>query len=389
MLSSSCEFEEPLTIPACRTATIALAACAACVALPSSAQVVATQEHRLRIVTLTKGLEHPWGLAFLPDGRMLVTERPGRLRVVGKDGALDPSPVAGLPRVDPIGQGGLMDVAPHPGGSWIYWTYVQRDGGYGTELARGKFAGGPGAWRMTDVQVLFRMLPKSGGGLHFGSRIVFARDGSVFVTLGERGSPDRAQHLDDHGGKIVRLTEDGRPAPGNPFLATPGAKPEVFSYGNRNVQGAALHPQTGALWAIEHGPQGGDELNLIRAGANYGCPVITYGVNYGIGTKIGEGTAKAGMAQPVKHWIPSPAISGLAFYTGDRFPKWKGDLLVGALRGEALIRVRLAGDAFAADEFMLRGAVPRIRDVRSGPDGLVYLLTDERDGAILRLEPAD
>ena len=182
---------------------------------------------------------------------------------------------------------------------------------------------------------------------------------------------------------------NGRPAAGNPFLGKPGAKPEVWSYGHRNVQGATLDPRTGALWAIEHGPQGGDELNLVRAGANYGWPVITYGVNYGIGTKIGEGTAKPGMEQPVKHWIPSPAISGLAFYTGERFPKWKGDLLVGALRGQALIRVRLDGERFVADEFMLRGAVPRIRDVRSGPDGFVYVLTDEGDGALLRLEPAD
>ncbi len=356
------------------------------------AQVVATQEHKLRIVPVARGLEHPWGMAFLPDGRMLVTERQGRLRVVGRDGMLDPAPVAGLPRVDPIGQGGLMDVALHPkhaDNGWIYWTYVQRDVGYGTELARGKLAGQAGAWRMSDVQVLFRMLPKSGGGLHFGSRIVFARDGSLFVTLGERGDMDRAQRLDDHGGKIVRLGEDGKPAPGNPFAAKPGARPEIYSYGNRNVQGAALHPQTGALWAIEHGPQGGDELNLIRAGANYGWPVITWGVNYGIGTRIGEGTAKAGMEQPVKYWIPSPAISGMAFYAGDRFPKWRGDLLIGALRGQALIRVRLQGERFAAEEFMLRGAVPRIRDVRSGPDGYVYLLSDERDGALLRLEPVD
>ena len=382
-----------MNLHACRAAAACALLAANFPAFSADSVVVATQEHRVRVVSVVKGLEHPWGLAFLPDGRMLVTERPGRMRVISRDGVVDPAPVAGLPRVDAIGQGGLLDVAVHPASRpesrWIYWTYVQRDGGYGTELARGRLEGGPGSWRMADAQVLFRMAPKSGGGLHFGSRIVFARDGSVFVTLGERGDMDRAQRLDDHGGKIVRLAEDGRPAPGNPFIGKPVAKPEIWSYGHRNVQGATLDPRTGALWAIEHGPQGGDELNLVRAGANYGWPVITYGVNYGIGTKIGEGTAKPGMEQPVKHWIPSPALSGLAFYAGERFPKWKGDLLVGALRGQALIRGRLDGERFVADEFMLRGAVPRIRDVKSGPDGFVYLLTDERDGALLRLEPVD
>jgi glucose/arabinose dehydrogenase len=371
---------------------IALCLLLACASVQAQ-QVVATSEHKVRIVALTPGLQNPWGLAFLPDGRMLVTERAGRMRVVAKDGALDPAPIAGLPRVDPTGQGGLLDVALHPAhaqNGWIYWTYVQRgDGGHGTELARGKLGGKPGAYSMTDVQVLFRALPKSSGGLHFGSRLVFARDGALWMTLGERGSKERAQDLGDHAGKILRLTDEGKPAPGNPFLKTPNAKPEIFSMGNRNVQGAAMHPSTGMLWATEHGPQGGDELNLIKPGANYGWPVITYGVNYGIGTKIGEGTARQGMEQPVKYWIPSPAFSGMAFSTGDRFPKWKGDLLLGALAGQTVIRVRLDGDKFAAEEFMLRGAVPRIRDVRSGPDGFVYLLTDLAEGAILRLEPAD
>ena len=369
---------------------LALAALAwSAAAQPAEAVVATTQEYRVRIVTVVRGLEHPWSLAFLADGRMLVSERPGRLRMIGRDGVLETPPIAGLPRVDPFGQGGLLDVAAHADGRWVYWTYVQRDGGYGTELARGRLEGAPGAWRMADTQVLFRMQPKSGGGLHFGSRIVLAADGSVFVTLGDRGDMDRAQRLDDHGGKIVRLTEDGRPAPGNPHFSTPGARPEIWSLGHRNVQGAAIDPRSGALWAIEHGPQGGDELNRVRAGANYGWPIITHGVNYGTGTKIGEGTAKPGLEQPVRQWTPSPAVSGLALYAGERFAKWKGDLLVGALRGQALIRVRVAGDRVVAEEFMLRGAVPRIRDVRSGPDGYVYLLTDERDGALLRLEPAD
>jgi glucose/arabinose dehydrogenase len=364
---------------------------AAPVAAPAQ---VATQEHRVRIVTVASGLEHPWALAFLPDGRMLVTERPGRLRVLTKDGRLDSRPVEGLPRVDPQGQGGLMDVMPHPDFSrngWVYWTYAQRGDGNrnGTELARGKLAGGPGTYRMEQVQVLFRMQPKTSAGQHFGSRLVFDREGALYMTLGDRGEKDSAQDLADHRGKIVRLTDDGKPAPRNPFLQRPGARPEVFSYGHRNVQGAALHPATGELWAAEHGPQGGDELNVVRAGVNHGWPVITYGVNYGIGTKIGEGTSRPGMAQPQKYWIPSPALSGMAFYQGDRFPRWRGDVLIGALRGQALIRVRLDGDRVVGDEFMFVGSLPRVRDVRSGPDGFVYLLTDQSNGSVLRLEPAD
>ena len=355
--------------------------------------VTTTREHRVRVVTVTEGLERPWGLAFLPDGRMLVTERPGRLRVVSREGKLDLMPVAGLPRVDAQSQGGLLDVTLHPqypSNGWIYWSYAQRDAtGNGTEVARGKLAGGPGSWRMESVEVLFRMAPKSSGGHHFGSRIVFDRAGLMYVTLGERGEMQRAQRLDDHGGKILRLTDDGKPAPGNPFLNDPKAQPEIYTLGHRNVQGAAIHPVSGALWASEHGPQGGDELNLIRAGDNYGWPVITYGVNYGIGTRIGEGTAKAGMEQPVKYWTPSPAVAGITFYEGDRFPRWRGDLLVATMKANALIRVRLNGERFVEDEFMLKGELPRVRDVRTGPDGYVYLLTDEKNGAILRLEPAN
>jgi glucose/arabinose dehydrogenase len=343
---------------------------------------------------VTAGLAHPWSVAFLPDGRMLVTERPGRLRVISKEGVLDTRPVDGLPRIDAQGQGGLLDVALHPDfakNGWIYWTYAQRDadGLNGTELARGKLAGSAGNYRMEQVQVLFRMQPKSSGGLHFGSRIVFDSSSSLYMTLGDRGEMDRAQQLDDHRGKLLRLSDNGKPAPGNPFAGQAGTLAEIYSFGHRNVQGAALDRATGFLWAVEHGPQGGDELNLVRRGVNYGWPVITYGVNYGIGTRIGEGTEKPGMAQPQKYWIPSPALSGLAVYDGDKFPRWRGDLLIGALRGQALIRVRLDGERVAADEFMLRSHLPRVRDVRVGPDGYVYLLSDQPNGALLRLEPAD
>ncbi len=390
------------------------------VASSAGAQVVQTREHAVRLVTVTEGLERPWALAFLPDGKMLVTERPGRMRIVSRDGKLDPTPVDGLPRVDAQGQGGLLDVVLHPkyrDNGWIYWAYARRDeaGNNGTEVARGRLAGEAGAWRMTDVQVIFRMAPKSATGFHFGSRLVFddpafrgqnqaaddrkgggQRDHAprsapailLYVTLGDRGEMARAQKLDDHAGKILRLTDDGRPAAGNPFLGDAKARPEIFSLGNRNVQGAALHPKTGVLWAHEHGPQGGDELNVIKAGVNYGWPVITYGVNYVTGTQIGEGSEKPGMAQPVKYWVPSPAISGMAFYDGDKFPKWRGDVLIGALRGQSLIRVRLDGEKFVDDEFMLQGALPRVRDVRVGPDGYVYLLTDLPNGSIVRLEPA-
>jgi len=355
---------------------------------PASAQTITTDEHAFRVVKLVERLEHPWGLAFLPDGRMLVTERPGRLRVIGRDGKLDAQPVSGLPRVAAHGQGGLMDVAIHPrfaDNNLVYLSYAARgDGGYSTEVARGRLSGA----ELQDVQVIFRQLPKSGGGQHFGSRLVFDREGFLYITLGDRGERDRAQKPDDHAGSVIRLHDDGRVPKDNPFVGKPGWKPEKYTLGNRNIQGAALHPQTGQLWAHEHGPQGGDEVNVIRAGVNYGWPVITYGVNYGFGTRIGEGTHKPGMAQPLHYWVPSIAPSGMAFYTGDRFPRWRGDLFVGALRDQMLVRLRLDGGKVVKEERMLKDAIGRIRDVRSGPDGLLYLLTDEARGMLVRIEPA-
>ena len=357
-------------------------------AASAAAQVVRTEEESFRVVTVVERLEHPWGLAFLPDGRMLVTERAGRLRVVDRDRKLVAQPVAGLPKIEEYGQGGLLDVALHPRfaeNGLVYLSFADRgDGGYGTAVLRGRLAGGT----LEAVEVIYRQQPKSRGGRHFGSRLVFDRAGYLYVTLGDRGDRDRAQRLDDHRGKILRLHDDGRVPKDNPFAGRPGWKPEKYTLGNRNMQGAALHPVSGALWTHEHGPQGGDEVNVVRPGVNYGWPVITYGVNYGFGTRIGEGTHKAGMAQPIYYWVPSIAPSGMAFYTGDRFPRWRGDLFVGALRDQMLVRLRLDGEKVLAEERILKGSLGRIRDVRNGPDGLIYLLTDEPRGVLARLEPA-
>ena len=359
--------------------------------MPLSAQdrssVITSEKHNFRLATLVSGLENPWSVAFLPDGRMLVTERAGRLRLVGPDFRLDPKPIEGLPESVERGQGGLFDVVLHPQyaqNGWIYWAYnAPGPDGWGTALARGKLQG----QRMTSVQVLFSMLPKTRSSQHFGGRIVFDKAGMLYLTLGDRGDKDRAQKLDDHAGSVIRLHDDGRVPADNPFAKRAGALPEKWTLGNRNMQGAALHPQTGELWTHEHGPQGGDEVNVMRPGLNYGWPVITYGVNYGLGTRIGEGQAKPGMVQPLYKWVPSIAPSGLAFVNGSQFPQWQGDLLVGALRGQMLVRLVLDGEKVMREERLLQGRAGRIRDVRMGPDGLVYLLSDGSDGALMRLEP--
>ncbi len=350
-------------------------------------QVVKTREHDLRIVPVVSGLDHPWSMAFLPDGRMLVTERHGRLRIVDQ-GRLVKEPVSGLPPIEERGQGGLLDVALHPRfaeNGLVYLSYAgPGPGGVGTEVARGKLVGR----RLENVEILFRMEPKSGARQHFGSRLVFDRQGYLYITLGDRGEMERAQRPGDHAGSVIRLHDDGRVPADNPFVGQKGWKPEKYTLGHRNMQGAALHPRTGELWTHEHGPQGGDEINVIRAGVNYGWPVITYGVNYVTGTKIGEGNRKPGMAQPVHYWTPSIAPSGMAFYTGDPFPRWRGDLFVGALRDEMVVRLRFDGERVVVEERFLKGVLGRIRDVRQGPDGFLYLLTDEDDGALVRLEPA-
>jgi glucose/arabinose dehydrogenase len=352
----------------------------------AAAQTYRSDEHSFRVVRIVQGLEQPWSLAFLPDGRMLVTEKAGRVRIIS-NGKLEPQPLGGVPQVTVHGQGGLHDVALHPDfekNRFVYLAYAARgDDGVGTELARARLAGN----RLEEVQVIFRQSPKGRAGQHFGGRIVFDRQGYVYLTLGDRGERDRAQKPDDHAGSVIRLHDDGRVPKDNPFAGKAGWKPEKFTLGNRNMQGAALHPQSGALWVHEHGPQGGDEVNIIRAGANYGWPVITYGVNYGLGTKIGEGKAKPGMEQPIHYWVPSIAPSGMAFYGGERFPRWKGNLFVGALRDQMLVRLQLDGAKVVKEERLLKNALGRIRDVRAGPDGFLYLLTDDSNGVLARLEP--
>jgi glucose/arabinose dehydrogenase len=365
-----------------------LGGCAGATAGPPEEQVFTTEQASFRVVEVAGGLEHPWGLAFLPDGRMLVTERPGRLRIV-EDGYLLPEPVAGLPEVYVGGQGGLLDVALDPAfaeNGLVYLSYAHdNEAGRTTRVLRGRLDD----QALRGTQVIFEGLPRTSGSNHFGSRLAFGPDGMLYVTMGERMEMDRAQDLSQHPGKLVRIAPDGSVPPDNPFIGREDARPEIFTYGHRNAQGLAVRPGTGEIWLHEHGPQGGDEVNLIRAGANYGWPVITYGRAYFTGFAIGEGTEKPGMEQPVHYWVPSIAPSGMAFYRGAAFPKWQGDLFVGALRAELLVRLEMDGDRIVAEERLLEGELGRIRDVRSGPDGFLYLLTDEDPGGLYRLEPAD
>lgn len=366
-------------------------------ALPGHAQDAArlpSSAGPLDVQTIASGLENPWGLAFLPDGRMLVTERAGRLRIVSRNGTVS-GPVAGLPPVLASGQGGLLDVALAPdfeASRLVYLSYAEpREGASGTSVARGRLIEDAGNARLENVDVIFRQQPAVSGSGHYGSRLVFGRDGTLFVTLGDRQSQRaRAQDLSTHLGKVVRLLPDGGVPDDNPFIKTAGARPEIWSYGHRNPQGAALDPATGRLWTVEHGPRGGDELNHPEAGRNYGWPIIAYGREYG-GGSIGEGTAKPGMEQPVKYWDPSVSPSGLAFYTGTLLPGWKGSLFTGALSGARLIRLRLdpTGERVVEEEPLLTELRERIRDVRQGPDGALWLLTDSSNGRVLRVAPAD
>lgn len=366
-------------------------------AATASAQsaVMKSAYHDYRVVSVADGLINPWSIAFLPGGDILITERPGRLRIV-REGRLLADPVAGVPDVYAEGQGGLLEVMPHPdfaSNRWLYLTLSKplADGESTTALVRGRFEND----RLTNVEELFEAQTRGRG--HYGSRLAFDADGYLFMTVGERQVPSvgdleahPAQDLSNHHGTVVRLHDDGRVPQDNPFVGQAGRRPEIWSYGHRNPQGLAVNPANGDIFATEHGPQGGDELNLIQPGKNYGWPVIGYGVNYGSGLAIHEGTMREGMESPVHFWVPSIATSGLMFYTGDRFPEWKGNLFAGGMAGEQIARLTLDGQEVLREETILQG-MGRVRDIRQGPDGLIYVAIEDREGAptsVVRLEPA-
>jgi len=351
-----------------------------------------TTQGTLRHAVVASGLEHPWGLALLPDGNWLVTERPGRLRIVSANGEVG-EPITGLPAVDARGQGGLLDVILSPGFATdrtIFWSYAEpRDGGNATSVARGVLS--EDGTRVSDVRVIFRALPVYDGDKHFGSALAFSSDGKLFITLGERSDvPMRpqAQDLGSHMGKVIRINADGSVPQDNPFVGQAGAQPEIWSLGHRNVQGVAVQPGTGAIWTIEHGTRGGDELNRPQAGRNYGWPIIAYGIEYR-GGPINEGiTAREGLEQPVYYWDPVIAPGGQTFYSGAMFPGWQGNLLIAGLGGKSLTRLVLDGDRVTGEERLLTGLGERIRDVAVGPDGAVWVITDEEDGKLVRLAAA-
>lgn len=345
-----------------------------------------SKQAQFTVETVADGLERPWSLAFLPNGDMLVTERPGRLRLV-QNGKLVDKAIGGLPRIAAIGQGGLLDVILHPDfeqNRRIYISYSARGaGGAGTEVVSGEFDG----QKLNNVKTIIRAQPKSSGGSHFGSRLVFDDKGHLFISLGDRGRPNQAQRTSTHHGSVLRLMDDGSIPADNPFVGKSGSKQEIYSYGHRNVQGMVLHPSTREIWTHEHGPRGGDEVNILKKGANFGWPSITYGINYD-GSVITDKKRAPDMEQPVTYWVPSIAPSGMAFYSGDKFPQWKGDLFVGALAGAHLRRLEIKDNKVVDQEQLLGDLGSRVRDVRMGPDGFLYVLTDQTDGEILRLVPA-
>ena len=364
-------------------------------AAPLAAQeAIKTEKAQIVVDRVTASLAKPWGLAFLPDGRMVVTEKGGALRIVTDKGEIG-SPISGVPKVDDRGQGGLLDVALHPqfaDNRFVYFSFSEPgEGGNSTAVARGKLSADETS--LEDVKVIFSQKPKLPSTKHFGSRLVFDGKGHLFITTGERSEPqfrEQAQELSSHLGKVIRVNEDGSVPDDNPFVGKADALPEIWSYGHRNIQAAAINPATGALWEIEHGPRGGDEINIAEAGRNYGWPVVSHGVNYD-GSPVGTGQSQAeGMVDPIYQWTPVIAPSGMIFYNGDLFPDWKGNLFVGGLAATALVRLELDGDKVVHEERLLQDLGMRVRDVAQGPDGAIYILTDEADGAILRIRtPAD
>ena len=356
----------------------------------AQSQIFRSASGDLRVETIATGLANPWALAFLPDSRMLVTERPGRLRIVTRDGKLSP-PVEGLPPIFVRGQGGLHDVIldrNYAQNRTIYFCFADPHGGGGrTSLARAKLADGATP-KLEELTIIFRQEGPPSGGNHYGCRIVQMPDNNLFLTMGDHYTArDEAQNLGNHIGKIVRIRPDGSVPPDNPFVNRQGAKPEIWSYGHRNSQGAAINPASGKFWMHEHGPRGGDEVNIPQAGKNYGWPVIGYGIDYS-GARIHEGTHKAGMEQPIVQWTPVIAPSGMAFYAGEAFPQWKGNLFIGGLATRILVRLELDGEKVTKEERLLGNLSERIRDVRSGPDGALWLVTDNSAGRILRVTPA-
>jgi aldose sugar dehydrogenase len=369
---------------------IACAALLAAIPAAAPAQTFKSSAGDLKVETVVGGLANPWALAFLPDGRMLVTEKPGRLRIATADGKLSPA-LKGVPQVYASGQGGLHDVnldREFAKNRTIYLCFAEAmEGGARTSMARARLVEN-GAPRLEDTRVIFRQEGPPSTGQHFGCRIVQGRDGNLFLTLGDHGAHRKeAQNLGNHIGKIVRVAPDGSVPKDNPFVGRDGAKPEIWSYGHRNSQGAALHPTSGKLWMHEHGPRGGDEVNIPEPGKNYGWPVIGYGTEYS-GQRAHKSTTHPEMEQPIKYWVPSIAPSGMAFYTGDLFPAWRGSLLVGALAGRLVSRLTLDGEKVTGEERLLQDLRERIRDVRVGPDGAIYLATDNVAGRILRVSPA-
>ncbi|WP_286222120.1 PQQ-dependent sugar dehydrogenase [Marinobacter apostichopi] len=367
--------------------SLATACCVYLAALPCAfGQTFSSDGATFRLDTVATGLEHPWSLAFLPDGSLLVTERAGRLRLIRNDKLLS-EPVAGVPDLVVSGQGGLLDVLLHPefaDNRTLFLSYSHRNrDGMTTQVARATLE----EKRLNNVEVIFEAMPRSGKSRHFAGRMAFDETGHLYIAVGDRGEMDRAQDMSDDAGGVHRITIDGEPAPDNPELDNPRINDTFFTWGNRNIQGMTIHPDTGAVWTHEHGPRGGDEINILSAGTNYGWPEITYGIDYS-GLPITMDTEKDGMAQPLHFWDPSIAPSGMAFYTGSQIPEWRGDLFVGALKMRKLVRLKINEGEVVEEEDLLTDLGARIRDVRMGPEGALWLLTDAPEGKVYRLVPA-